>query len=125
MCQEFAHLPLNDFVDGLLDDESRAAVATHLRECPACAARVEALRETRSLLRQAQPVAPSSQFEHRLDARVRQDDLKQEGFKLLTLGLVAVAAIMRLLLVQFGGRGTPAASAPFDNDGRQSNLSRR
>ncbi len=92
-CQE---LRLVDFVDGLLDAESHAAVAVHLRECPTCAARVEALSETRGLLQQAEPITASPQFERRLETRLRRDDLKREGLKLLALGLAAVAALLRL-----------------------------
>jgi len=121
-CQK---LSLNDFVDGLLDAESHAAIAAHLQECPTCASRVETLRQTRSLLQQAQPLTASPQFKYRLDARVRQDDLKRQGFKLLALGLAAVGALLRLLLVQFGGRGKPAASPSLDNDGRQATFSRK
>jgi len=119
MCQE---LPLVDFVDGLLDDESQAAVAAHLGECPTCAAHVEALREARSLLQQAEPLAPSPQFERRLEARLRQEDLKRDGLKLLALGLAAVAALLRLLLVRSGSGGTSAASALSDKEGRQTSL---
>lgn len=121
-CQELA---LDDFVDGLLDAEIQAAVVAHLRECPTCAACVEALSDARNILQQAEPIAASSQFERRLETRLRRQDLEREGFKLLALGLVAVAALLRLLLVQLGGRGTSAASAPLNNDGRQVNLSRR
>ena len=122
MCQQLAQLPLDDFVDGLLDDASRVAVAAHLRECSTCAARVEALRETRGLLQQAEPIAASPQFERRLNTRLRQDDLKREGLKLLALGLAAVAALLRLLLVRFGNKGTSAASTLFDKEDRQANF---
>ena len=111
VCQE---LPLADFVDGLLDAESRAAVAAHLEECLSCTARVETLRETRNLLQQAEPITASRQFERRLNARLRQDDLKREGLKLLALGLAAVAALLRLLLGRLGSGRTSAASAPPD-----------
>ena len=107
-CQEF---PINDFIDGLLDAESQAAVVAHLRECPACAALVETLSETRDLLRQAQPIAASPQFERRLETRLRREDLGREGLKLLALGLAAVAALLRLLLARPGSGGTSAASA--------------
>ncbi len=115
MCQESPYLPLNDFVDGLLDDESRAAVVAHLRGCPACAALVERLRETRGLLQQAEPIAASQQFERRLETRLRWDDLKREGVRLLALGLAAVAVLMRLLLSRPGSGGTSTASAPSVN----------
>ena len=123
MCQEL-ELPLDDFVDGLLDDESRAAVAAHLQECPACAARVKALRETQGLLQQTEPIAASQQFEQRLNARVRREDLKRGGIKLLALGLAAVAALLRLLLARPGSGGTSVASAPSANikEGRPINL---
>lgn len=124
MCQQLVHLPLDDFIDDLLDDESRAAVAAHLQECPACAARVKALRETRGLLQQTEPITVSPQFEGRLDARVRQEDLKREGVKLLALGLAAVAALLRLLLARPGSRGISAAFTPSDKEGRQTNLRR-
>jgi len=111
MCQE---LPLNGFVDGLLDDESQAAVAAHLRKCPACAALVETLREARDLLQQAESITASQQFERRLKTRLRQEDLKREGLRLLALGLTAVAALLRLLLARPGSGRTSAASAPPD-----------
>ncbi len=111
MCQE---LPLVDFVDGLLDAESRATVATHLRECRKCAALAKTLRETRELLQQAEPVEVSQQFEQQLETRLRRDDLKREGLKLLALGLAAVAALLRLFLARLGSGRTSAASAPSD-----------
>ena len=111
-CQEF---PLDDFVDGLLDAESRVAVAAHLRECPACAVRVETLSETRGLLQQAKPIAASPQFEQRLDTRFRREDLKRDGWKLLSLGMAAVAALLRLLLAR--PRNGRMFAAPALSDG--------
>ena len=120
---QLVHLPLNDFVDDLLDDEGRAVIAGHLRECPTCAARVEALRETRSLLQQTEPITVSPQFEGRLDTQVRHEDLKREGTKLLALGLAAMAALLRLFLARPGSGGASGASAPSVNkEGRQTNL---
>ncbi|MBC8449831.1 MAG: zf-HC2 domain-containing protein [Chloroflexi bacterium] len=108
ICQGF---PLDDFVDGLLDAESQATVVAHLRECPACATLVETLDETRDLLRQAQPIVASPQFERRLETRLRWENLGRDGLKLLALGLAAVAALLRLLLARRGSGGTSAASA--------------
>ncbi|MBU0702876.1 MAG: zf-HC2 domain-containing protein [Chloroflexi bacterium] len=122
MCQQLVHLPLDDFVDDLLDDERRAVVADHLRECPTCAARVESLREARRVLQQARPIAASQQFEQRLDTRVRHEDLKREGIKLLAFGLATVAALLRLLLARPGSRGISAPFTPSDKEGRQTNL---
>lgn len=118
-CQEF---PLDDFVDGLLDAEGEAAVAVHLEECPTCAALVEALGETRSLLRQTQPIVASQQFERRLKRRIDRADLKREGLELLALGLAAVVALLRLLLARPGSGGKSAASVPSDKGGRRVNL---
>ena len=122
MCQQLVHLPLDDFVDDLLDDERRAAIADHLRECPTCAARVKALRETRSLLQRAEPITASPQFERRLDTRVQHEGLKREGIKLLAFGLATVAALLRLLLARPGSRGISAPFTPSDKEGRQTNL---
>ena len=55
-----------------------------------------------------------------LDTRLRRDDLKREGLKLLALGLAVVVALLRLLLVRPGSGGTSAASAPSDT-GEQTN----
>jgi anti-sigma factor RsiW len=118
-CQEF---PLDDFVDGLLDAEGEATVAAHLEECPTCAALVEALGETRSLLRQTEPVVVSRRFERRLKRRLDRADLKREGLELLALGLAAVVALLRLLLAWPGSRGAPAASTSSDKEGRRINL---
>ncbi|MDY7079845.1 MAG: zf-HC2 domain-containing protein [Chloroflexota bacterium] len=118
-CQEF---PLIDFVDGLLDSESQSAVTTHLEECPSCAARVEAMNETRARLQQAEPLAVPQQFERRLDTCLRRDDLKREGIKLLAFGLAAVAALLRLFLARLGNGRTSVASASSDKEGRQTNL---
>jgi anti-sigma factor RsiW len=106
-CQEF---PLDDFVDGLLDAESQATVVAHLRECPACAALVETLSETRDLLQRAQPIAASPQFERRLEARLRRQDLGRDGLKLLAFGLAAMAALLRLLLARRASGGTSDAT---------------
>jgi anti-sigma factor RsiW len=108
-CQE---LPLNDFADGLLHAESRAAVTVHLQECPACAEVVERLREAQVLLQGAEPVVASEQFERRLETRLRQEGLKREGVKLLVLGLAAVAVFLRLLLGWVGGSEGSTTSFP-------------
>jgi anti-sigma factor RsiW len=124
MCQQLEHLPLDDFVDDLLDDERRSAIADHLRECPTCAAHVEALRETRSLLQQAKQVTVSPRFDQQLDTQVRRDDLKREGIKLLALGLAAIAALLRPFLARPGSRENSATFTPPDKKGRQTNLGR-
>jgi anti-sigma factor RsiW len=124
-CQELLRLPLDDFVDGLLDDEGRAVVATHLKECPACAAYVETLSETRDLLQQTEPILASQQFEQRLDTRLRWEDLRREGVKLLALGLAAVAALLRLLLARPGSGETSAAFAPSEKRGQTNKPLRR
>ena len=107
---------------GFSDSATRAVIAGHLRECPTCAARVEALRETRSLLQQTEPITVSPQFEGRLDTRIRHEDLKREGIKLLAFGLATVAALLRLLLARPGSRRISAAFTPSDKEGRQTNL---
>ena len=114
-CQE---LPLDDFVDGLLDAEGEATVAAHLEECHTCATLVEALGEARSLLQQTEPVVVSRRFERRLKRRLDRADLKREGLELLALGLAAVAALLRLLLARPGSGGTSAASASSDKERR-------
>jgi len=105
-------LPLDDFVDGELDAESRAEVVDHLRECPACAEVVERLRHARGVLQAAEPVTASEQFEQRLEARLQQEDVKRESVKLLLLGIAAVAAFLRLLLGWVGKREPPTPSLP-------------
>jgi anti-sigma factor RsiW len=112
MCEECQGLLLDDFVDGLLDAESQAAVAAHLRECSPCAAYAAALRDTRDVLQQAEPITASAQFDGRLRTRLREEDLKREGVKLLVLGLAAVAVFLRLLLGRVRAKGAPTASVP-------------
>jgi anti-sigma factor RsiW len=108
-CQE---LPIDDFVDDLLDAESRASIAAHLRECSICAAQVDALMETRDLLQRTEPIKASTRFERRVEMRLRQDGLKRDGVKLLAFALAALVVFLRMLLDRSGEEGASTTSFP-------------
>ena len=108
-CQE---LPLDDFVDELLDAESRASVAAHLRECPECAARAEALMETRDLLQRTEPIEASPQFDRLMEMRLRQDGLRRDSIKLLAFALAALVVFLRMLLGWSGEKRASTNSFP-------------
>ncbi len=55
-----------DYLDGVLDPQSKAAVETHLRECPACAARLQTQEKLVAFLEDIDYVEPPARLEDRV-----------------------------------------------------------
>lgn len=117
-CQEFlSHQP--DYVDGCLDAAVVARCDAHLSGCANCARRERILRKSLSLLSELPAVAPSTDFQTRLDHRLlhlqdelaRHDRFAGSG----TLAVLAIAATIALvawgpMLFQVRPEGMPAVA---------------
>ncbi|HXP17246.1 MAG TPA: hypothetical protein VN868_09095 [Terriglobales bacterium] len=71
----------------------------HLGSCPECAGKLEAFRQTMSLLDEWQPPEPSPYFDVRLQARLREESAKPSASWLEWLRKPALAASFALLMV--------------------------
>jgi anti-sigma factor RsiW len=95
-CEEL-HPMLLDFVDGDMTPEDRAAVRTHLAECPACRAEIEELRAGARAVRAAVEVAAPRQHyltAARMEGLLAARRSSRRPVRLFTLHrLVAAAAI--------------------------------
>ena len=70
-----------NLIELLSEGQADPAVATHVKECSACAAELESLRKTMALLDEWEAPEPSPYFLTRLQAHVRGEQGKQpEGF---------------------------------------------
>ena len=72
------HHFFEDYLDGMLDDETRDKVQAHLQACPECASRLESEQGLREALRSLPAPPPDSAFRERAFARataVRRHDL--------------------------------------------------
>jgi anti-sigma factor RsiW len=74
-------------------------VEAHLGSCPECAGKLEAFRQTMSLLDEWQAPEPSPYFDVRLRARLREESAKQPSGWLQWLRKPALAASFALLMV--------------------------
>ena len=88
--------------ESMLDLAQTAAVSAeaqeHLRACPACAAELESVRRTMTLLDEWKAPEPSPHFDSRLRARLRDEAPKGPGL-LEFLRRPALAAAFTLLFV--------------------------
>jgi anti-sigma factor RsiW len=89
------------YVDGALDEPSRAAVEAHLSECPACREQVEFERGLRRRLLALSPPEPGPALADRVRRRLRPRPVH--------LSRIPLAAAAVLAVVFLWGRGT----APF------------
>lgn len=64
-CSRFETL-LSDSMEGVLDPRVQAAVEIHLRECPACTALLQQVKELRQELAEFPEIRVSEQFVHRI-----------------------------------------------------------
>lgn len=90
---------LTDLIDGRLDTEAAAKAESHLAQCAACRAELDALKATRALLRQAETPGPRGSFWYRLDARLAEERGRRQRRWLPRLLIptaigVAVAAVL-------------------------------
>src|SRR5215469_7199605 len=66
-----------NLIELLTEGQADPAVATHVKECNACAGELESLRKTMSLLDEWEAPEPSPYFLTRLQAHVREEQHKQ------------------------------------------------
>jgi predicted anti-sigma-YlaC factor YlaD len=93
-------------------------VKAHLDSCSECAGKLEAFRQTMSLLDEWQTPEPTPYFDVRLRARLREESAKQSTGWLRWMRRPVLAASFALVLVagvslvrmNSGERGTPAIS---------------
>lgn len=95
-------------------------VKAHLDSCAECAGKLEAFRQTMSLLDEWQAPEPSPYFDVRLGARLREESAKQSAGWLGWLRKPVLAASFALVMVvgvslvrmNSGERGNNTASSP-------------
>jgi anti-sigma factor RsiW len=95
-------------------------VKAHLDSCAECAGKLEAFRQTMSLLDEWQAPEPSPYFDVRLRARLREESAKQSAGWLQWLRKPVLAASFALVMVvsvsllrmNSGERGNNTASPP-------------
>jgi hypothetical protein len=95
-------------------------VRAHLDSCTDCTGKLEAFRQTMSLLDEWQAPEPSPYFDVRLNARLREENAKQPAGWLHWLRKPALAASFALVMVvsvtlarmNTGNRGGNTASIP-------------
>ena len=95
-------------------------VKAHLDSCAECAGKLEAFRQTMSLLDEWQAPEPSPYFDVRLRARLREESAKASAGWLRWLRKPVLAASFALIMVvgvslvrmNSGERGNNAASSP-------------
>jgi predicted anti-sigma-YlaC factor YlaD len=95
-------------------------VKAHLDSCAGCAGKLEAFRQTMSLLDEWQTPEPSPYFDVRLRARLREESAKQSAGWLGWLRKPVLAASLALVMVvgvslvrmNSGERGNNTASSP-------------
>jgi anti-sigma factor RsiW len=92
-----------NLVELLAEGQADPAVATHVKECVACAQEVEALRRTMALLDEWEAPEPSPYFLTRLRAHVREEQQTQPERGWLTwIRKPALAVSMAAVLVAGG-----------------------
>jgi anti-sigma factor RsiW len=90
---------LSAYIDGELSPAQRQSVDAHLRQCPKCAAEVDALTNAMEMIRTYQPFVPGREDLDRLFEKVDQSiDLRAER-SLWRLGLVVSAMAASILIV--------------------------
>lgn len=95
-CNEIREL-LPDLAAGLVAAEPE--VDLHLRSCAECAGTLDGLRKTMALLDEWQAPEPSLYFDMRLQARLREEDSKQQHSWFAWLRRPVIAVSMAVILV--------------------------
>jgi hypothetical protein len=96
------HHPEEEFsayLDRELNSDAVGEIEAHLKECPTCVRKLNALRELNEVLRSAPELQPSPGFSKRVLQRVEQDRQSRHSFaKWMVLGLAAVIVFVVLIL---------------------------
>src|SRR5919108_4513381 len=94
-CKEFSEL----MPDLMLESHQPSSEAgEHLRSCRTCAAKLDEIRRTMSLLDEWQAPEPSSYFDTRLQARLREEKAKATAGWLVWIRRPAMALVAIVLL---------------------------
>lgn len=105
---------------GLHESREEAGVRAHLAECAACRGAVEQYRKLDAVLDEWKPTGPSTWFDTRLGARLRQAEKERAGFFGLrpiqwlapAVALVALVAVSTVILRMKRPVAVPKASVP-------------
>lgn len=116
-CESYLEL-LSGHLDGENTSEQERALEAHLQKCPACRARLAAMRENDEILREPRETFPAPQLEH-LGARKSR---RMPPMRRLWTGAATIAAV--LALVFFVGRGLlpDAQDRTFSPNGDMDNV---
>lgn len=102
-------------IDAAAGVAPEACVEAHLRTCTACAERLGEMRRTLALLDEWQAPEPSPYFDTRLQAKLREEAARPQGWMLWFRKPVLAAAMAALLIIGGAlfttGRYTPAPQA--------------
>jgi anti-sigma factor RsiW len=103
-------------IDAAVGVAPEVSVEAHLRGCPACSQRLEEMRRTMALLDEWKAPEPSPYFETRLQARLRDEKARPQGW-MEWFRRPVLATAMAALLIAGGtlfttGRYTPAPQTP-------------
>src|ERR1700693_1525418 len=99
-CDEVREL-MPDLASGLM--ETTPEISGHLAGCGACAGKLEEFRQTMALLDQWQAPEPSSYFDLRLQARLREEMAKPQAGWLAWFRRPVLAAALTVLIGVGGG----------------------
>jgi len=100
-------LQIAAYLDGALDDEERAELRGHILTCPACAARLERLRDDARRISVA--LSGSSAPDVRASVRARLRSPARNAWLGQSLALAGALAALLLFAVLVGGRGAATA----------------
>ena len=81
-CEKIQEM-LPAYQDGELSAENEKAVKAHLEECAACQREEQLLPASWEMLGELKPIEPSPDFQARFWARVRQEEAKQTGWRVM------------------------------------------
>jgi len=116
---------LSEYLDGMLDMETRARVDQHLKSCPGCAAHLASLKATADFLRSMPQVAPTDAFLDEVHRRIDNAGTGWHGIDFRKRTAFALAGIAVVFIAIFTvSRAIYTRSEKLAMVGRQPELSR-
>lgn len=109
---------LVDYLMGSLDEQERARVAAHVRDCPRCAARARRFADTIALVREAKIPEPDERTWRRveagIEARITQASTAgaDRHFRRLRWAVPALAAAALIMALITGNGHVPPSTPP-------------